>query len=251
MNSLKKVVIFGATSAIAIQVARQIVGDGGSVFCVGRNNEKLERLLYDLRARAASDTLVGGVSAELLEFEKHSALISQAADFLGGLDGALVCHGSLPNQKVCESSVSVTLHELNVNAISAIGLLTELGNVFEEKKEGVIAAISSVAGDRGRQSNYVYGASKGMLSIFMQGLRNRLTKTGVDVVTIKPGFVDTPMTDGLDKSSFLWAKPETVAQGVVLAMRKGKPVVYLPRFWQLIMLVVCSIPEVIFSRLSL
>jgi short-subunit dehydrogenase len=115
----------------------------------------------------------------------------------------------------------------------------------------VIAVISSVAGDRGRQSNYVYGAAKGMVSLFAQGLRNRLAKSNVDVVTIKPGFVDTPMTAEFDKSGLLWAKPEQIAAGIIKAMQKGKGEVYLPWFWWGIMLIIKHIPEAIFKRLSL
>jgi len=251
MNTLNRVVIFGATSAIAEQTARLLVQRGASLYCVGRNAEKLKRVLDDLRTRAAPHQTIEGMASDLTDTAAHESLISQAADALGGLDAALIAHGSLPDQKACEASFVHTRQEIELNAISVISLLTHLGNRFEQQGQGVIAAISSVAGDRGRQSNYVYGAAKGMVSLFMQGLRNRLARRGVDVVTIKPGFVDTPMTEDFDKSGPLWASAEQVASGIVKAMVKGKGEVYLPGFWYLIMLVIRHIPEFIFKRLSL
>ncbi len=134
--------------------------------------------------------------------------------------------------------------------MSVISLLTHLGNRFEAQRHGAIAVISSVAGDRGRLSNYVYGTAKGAVSIFMQGLRNRLYKSGVNVLTIKPGFVDTPMTAQLPKGA-LWAQPDHIAAGIIKAIDSGKTVVYLPGFWRLIMLIIKSIPESVFRRLSL
>ena len=141
--------------------------------------------------------------------------------------------------------------EIETNALSVINLLTLLANHLEKQQHGVIAVISSVAGDRGRQSNYVYGAAKGMVTLFLQGLRNRLTKVNVDVVTIKPGFVDTPMTAAFDKNGPLWARPEQIAKGIIRAMQKGKDEVYLPWFWWGIMLIIKHIPEIIFKRMSL
>ena len=134
--------------------------------------------------------------------------------------------------------MTLTLQEIETNALSVVSLLSLIANKYEEKGKGVIAAISSVAGDRGRQSNYVYGAAKGMVSLFMQGLRNRLASKGVSVVTIKPGFVDSPMTASFDKSGPLWAKPEMVAKGIVNAMQKGKGEVYLPWFWYIVMQII-------------
>lgn len=251
MNSLQRVVVIGATSSIAEQVARILVAEGASVYCVGRNEEKLEVLLNDLRVRAGKEGLVGGCSADLVDRSKHEELIRDAERFLGDIDGVLVAHGSLPSQSDCEVDVALTQRELDLNALSVINLLTHFANRFEASKSGVISVISSVAGDRGRQSNYVYGAAKGMVSIFLQGLRNRLAKSNVDVVTVKPGFVDTPMTDGFDKSGPLWTKPDKVARGIVRAMRKGTNVAYLPWFWRCIMLIITHIPEFIFKRMSL
>ncbi|MBB3233120.1 SDR family oxidoreductase [Halomonas stenophila] len=251
MNSLKRIIIFGATSAIAEQTARQLVARGASLFCVGRDSSKLDAVVHDLQVRASSEQRVDGKAADLLDVSHHESLLDAAEDFLGGVDAVLIAHGTLPDQKACEASLEQTRKEIDTNATSVISLLTLLANRFERQRSGVIAVISSVAGDRGRQSNYVYGAAKGMVSIFLQGLRNRLARSNVSVVTIKPGFVDTPMTAGMDKSGPLWARPEQVAEGIVKAMTKGRGDVYLPWFWYWIMLIIRHIPEFIFKRMSL
>jgi decaprenylphospho-beta-D-erythro-pentofuranosid-2-ulose 2-reductase len=251
MKTLQRTVIFGATSSIAQAVARQLVAKGASLYCVGRNPDKLNALLADLKVRASGAQIIAGEVADLNDHHRHEGLYRAAEIALGGIDAVLIAHGSLPDQKACEGSVAITLREMETNAISPISLLTIAGSQMEGRRAGVIAAISSVAGDRGRQSNYVYGAAKGMLTLFMQGLRNRLTNAGVAVVTIKPGFVDTPMTAAFDKGGMLWAKPEIVARGIVSAMEKGKGEVYIPGFWRLIMLAIRHIPSAIFNRMRL
>ncbi|MFC3282757.1 SDR family oxidoreductase [Litchfieldella rifensis] len=251
MNSLKRVIIFGATSAIAEQSARRLVARGASVYCIGRNATKLDAMVCDLRVRASDAQRIDGKVADLLDTADHGHLLDAAEHFLGGVDAVLIAHGTLPDQKACEASFEQTRKEIDTNAVSIISLLTLLANRLEQQRSGVIAVISSVAGDRGRQSNYVYGAAKGMLSIFLQGLRNRLSRSNVHVVTIKPGFVDTPMTAAMDKSGALWAKPEQIAEGIVKAMSQGRGEVYLPWFWYWIMLIIRHIPEFVFKRMSL
>jgi short-subunit dehydrogenase len=177
-------------------------------------------------------------------------MLEAATSALGGLDVALIAHGTLPDQKACEASVALTLKEIDNNGLSVVALATLLGEKFEAQGHGTLAVIGSVAGDRGRQSNYVYGAAKGMVSLFLQGLRNRLAKKGVQVLTIKPGFVDTPMTASFPKGA-LWAQPDDIARGILRAIGQGKDVVYLPGFWRLIMLIIRHVPERIFKRLSL
>lgn len=251
MNSIKRFLLIGATSAIAEQVAREVIQKGNSIYCVARNEEKLNSIVADLRVRANDSQKIGSFVSDLTDFESHSKIIVEAERFLDGIDAVLIAHGSLPNQLECEKEHDKAMQEINLNGLSVISLLTHLGNYFEARSKGVIAVISSVAGDRGRQSNYVYGASKGMISIFMQGLRNRLYHKNVAVITIKPGFVDTPMTSSFEKKGLLWAKPNTVATGIIKAMLKGKNEVYLPKFWFLIMFIIKSIPESIFKRLKL
>lgn len=252
MNALSRVVIFGATSAIAEQVARRLVEDGAELFCIARDPQKLAALLQDLRLRAPrKDQLIDGVTGDLGGRARHGDLWEAAWRALGSVDGVLLAQGVLPDQKACEADPERLLQSLELNALSVVSILTPIANCFEQQGRGVIAVISSVAGDRGRQSNYVYGAAKGMVTLFLQGLRNRLHSAGVSVVTIKPGFVITPMTAEFERSGPLWAKPEAVAAGIVKAMRKGSGDVYLPGFWRWIMLLIRHIPEALFKRLKL
>lgn len=251
MNSLKRVVIIGATSAIAEHTARQLVEQGASLYCIGRNPDKLQALIQDLQVRAGPDQRIGGREADLLAVDRHPALIEAAEQALGGMDAVLIAHGSLPDQQVCQADAAQMRREVETNALSVINLLTLLGNRFEQQGDGVIAVIGSVAGDRGRQSNYVYGAAKGMVAIFLQGLRHRLARSNVDVVTLKPGFVATPMTADFDRSGPLWATPQTVAGGIIKAMTRGRGEAYLPWFWRWIMLVIRHIPDPLFKRTSL
>ena len=243
-----KILIIGATSAIAYETAKCFAKDGTEFFLVARSSEKLAAVQDDLKVRGAkcAESYVLDVS----QLDQHEAMIQSAIEALGELDMALIAHGTLGDQRLSQQSVAKTLEEFTTNCTSVISLLTLLANYFEPRKKGCIAVISSVAGDRGRNSNYVYGAAKGAVSTFLQGLRSRLAKSGVAVVTVKPGFVDTPMTASLRKG-LLFASPRKVGEGIYRAMLKGKEVVYLPGFWRPIMFVVKSIPESVFKRLSI
>lgn len=243
-----KILIIGATSAIAEACARRFADAGHELYLLARNMDRLQGLAQDLRVRGAEQVLVGGFNAR--DIATHQQLLEQVLVEFGGLDRVLIAHGTLSDQKRCQESVELSLDELTVNFLSAVSLLTPLANHFERQGHGSIAVIGSVAGDRGRQSNYVYGAAKGGLSVFLQGLRNRLAKSGVQVLTIKPGFVDTPMTAAFDKGP-LWATADKVAMDIDRAFSKKRNVVYSPGFWLLIMTIIRSIPEVLFKRLSL
>lgn len=246
---MRKVLIVGATSAIAQATARLLATRGDRLFLAARNPDRLEMVRQDLAARGAGS--VGAMALDANDRTRHAALLAAAEQAMGGLDIVLIAHGVLSDQKACEASVERMLADFETNALGVISFLTLVANRFEAGRAGVIAVISSVAGDRGRKSNYVYGAAKGMVSLFLQGLRNRLAGAGVQVLTIKPGFVDTPMTAGIAKGGPLWAKPETIAAGIVSAIEKGRDVVYLPWFWRPIMLIIRLIPERVFKRLSL
>lgn len=228
---MQRILIFGANSAIASACAREWVAEGNDVFLVGRNSSKLQSVLADLRVRASHDQCIDGMSVDLCNLAEHENILARAEAVLDGIDVVLIAHGTLPDQKACEASVERTLAEIHTNALSTISLLTLIANRFEAQASGIIAVISSVAGDRGRQSNYVYGAAKGMVTLFLQGLRNRLDRKGVTVLTIKPGFVDTPMTAQFEKKGLLWAQPESVAKGIVRAVKQRRDVVYLPSIW--------------------
>lgn len=248
-HNMSKILIIGATSAIAQATAQAWVTPETEFFLIARNITRLQQLADDLKVRGAKT--VAWTQADLNQFDQHPALIKQAIQQLGSLDTVLIAHGSLDDQTTCEQQFNATLHALNTNLLSVISLLTPLAHFFETQRYGCIAVISSVAGDRGRQSNYIYGTAKGGLSIFLQGLRNRLQAANVNVLTIKPGFVDTPMTAHIQPKGALWAKPEAIAAGIVKAVEKRRNVVYLPRIWWLIMHIIKSIPESVFKRLKL
>ncbi|MFM8312776.1 MAG: SDR family oxidoreductase [Deltaproteobacteria bacterium] len=243
-----KMLIFGATSAIAEAVARKVAYDHGDLFLVGRNSETLDLMAQDLSVRGAGR--VGKANGDLTHLEKFTEWVESAAHFMKGIDVILIAHGSLGEQKELEKNSDLAFDIFNVNFISAALLAETSARYLEKGGRGVIAVIGSVAGDRGRQSNYYYGSAKAGLECFLQGLRNRLFPLGVRVLTIKPGFVSTPMTAHL-KQNFLFAKPEVVATGILKAIRNHKDVVYLPWFWRWIMCVIQSIPEILFKRLKL
>lgn len=244
----QRILIVGSSSAIAEATARRYAAQGAKLFLVARNAERLQAQTADLKTRGAAE--VRSSVLDLNDFARHDELIAHAWQAWNGLDLVLIAHGTLGSQQACEADFDLTLKELNTNAISVISLLTRLGNRFELQGRGGIAVIGSVAGDRGRQSNYVYGTAKGALAIFLQGLRNRLAPKGVQVLTIKPGFVDTPMTADFKKGP-LWASPDRIAAGILAAVERRKDVVYLPWFWRGIMLIIRSIPERVFKKLKL
>jgi decaprenylphospho-beta-D-erythro-pentofuranosid-2-ulose 2-reductase len=202
----------------------------------------------DLKTRGANK--VGAKVFDANQFDQHAALLADATRFMDGLDTVLIAHGTLSDQDRAQTDMPYALGEISTNGTSVVSLMALAGQQLEQQGRGAIAVISSVAGDRGRQSNYVYGSAKALVSAFASGLRQRLSKKGVHVITIKPGFVDTPMTAHLKKGA-LWAKPEQVAQDISKAIDKGRSIVYTPGFWRLIMLIIKHIPEAIFVKIAL
>jgi decaprenylphospho-beta-D-erythro-pentofuranosid-2-ulose 2-reductase len=245
---MKKILIIGATSAMAQASARLWAAQGNRLYLLGRNVERLTSMAADLKVRGADS--VQFALLDLNDFASHAAALDSAIAAMVGIDIVLIAHGTLGNQKVCEQDFATTLNEINTNAISVISLLTYLGNTFETQRYGSIVVISSVAGDRGRQSNYIYGAAKGAVSIYLQGLRQRLHKSGIQVLTVKPGFVDTPMTAEFNKG-LLWVGPEVVAKCICASIEKGRDVVYTPWFWWVVMGVIKQIPERLFKVLKI
>ncbi|MGH9586567.1 MAG: SDR family oxidoreductase [Acidobacteriaceae bacterium] len=242
------VLAIGATSAIAEATLRLLAERGARFYLVGRSQHKLYAIAADLHTRGASG--VATHAMDLDDTSAHPAMLAAAAQSLGTIELALLAHGLLGDQENAQSSYAETESILRTNFLSAVSLITWLANYFETMKQGTLAVISSVAGDRGRKSNYIYGASKGGLSIFMDGVRNRIDRAGVQVLTIKPGFVATPMTAHVAQGP-LFAKPSQVARGIVRAIEKRRDVVYLPPFWRCIMLVVRMIPRRIFKKLNM
>ena len=246
---MNKVVILGATSGIVLEVQRQLACRHCELLLVARSTQRLAALRADLLIRGASQVLT--YSVELSTVAQHSGILEFVRREFPDFDTVLLAYGSMHNQKESESSIEVLLEELQVDFVSAAAVLTLFAAELERRRMGCIAAITSVAGDRGRRFNYVYGSAKGGLSLFLQGLRSRLQPAGVRVITIKPGPVQTPMTDGLPHTA-KFATPERVAQDIVGSLERRSPdILYTPRIWRYIMTAVKLIPESIFKRLPL
>ncbi len=244
----RKILVLGATSGIAEATCRIWASQGASIFLVARNAEKLAAVAQDLKIRGASyvDTAV----ADLDDTDKHPALLAHAVNSLTGMDIAYLAHGVLGDQEEAEQDFNAAAQILYTNLMAPVSLLTWLANFCVQRHAGTLAVISSVAGDRGRKSNYLYGASKAGLSAFLGGLRNRVDREGVTVLTIKPGPTRTAMTAAMPKSE-KFADVDSVAESIVRAIDKGKDNLYVPFQWQPIMFVIRNIPERIFKKLNL
>jgi decaprenylphospho-beta-D-erythro-pentofuranosid-2-ulose 2-reductase len=246
--AMKKIIVLGATSGIALDVQRQLARQGCELLLVARSPQRLAEIEADLLVRGAQRVLT--YSADLADIQQHAAILEFARHTFPDFDTVLLAYGSMHEQKDSETSVDTLLEELQVNFVSASAILTLFAADLERRRTGCLAAITSVAGDRGRRSNYVYGSSKGALSLFLQGLRSRLHPTGVHVITIKPGPVQTPMTDHMANSA-RFADPEQVARDIVRALERRSPdVLYTPKIWRYVMTAVRHIPETVFKRLS-
>ena len=245
---MKRALIIGATSAMAEATARGLARRGAALYLVGRNAQRVAAIAADLRTRGASQ--VEQEAMDVNDFAAHEAMLDRAMRAAGGLDIVLIAHGTLSDQQACEESVQLTMHELSTNALSVVALCTRIAPRLSAQGGGTLAVISSVAADRGRRSNYVYGSAKALVSAYLSGLRQRLSPAGVQVLTIKPGFVDTPMTAAFAKGP-LWASPQRIAAGILSAIDKRRDVVYLPGFWRPVMWIIRMIPERIFKRVAL
>src|SRR5262249_31447236 len=227
----------------------QLARRGCELLLVARSPQRLAALQADLLIRGASRVLT--YSADLSSIAQHNGILECACREFPDFDTVLLAYGSMHNQKDSETSVEVLLEELQVDFLSAAAILTLFAAELERRRMGCIAAITSVAGDRGRRFNYVYGSAKGGLSLFLQGLRSRLHLSGVRVITIKPGPVDTPMTTHM-KKGLTFSKPEVVARDIYRALEKGSPdVLYTPRYWRYIMTIIRLLPERIFKRIPI
>jgi len=208
-TAMRRVVILGATSGIAVEVQRLLARRGCELLLVARSPQRLAELQADLTARGAPQ--VRTHSADLAALQQHGAIFEFVRQSFPDFDTVLLAYGSMRGQKDSETSVDALVDELHVNFVSAAGILTLFAADLERRRTGCLAAITSVAGDRGRRSNYVYGSAKGALSLFLQGLRSRLYPSGVRVITVKPGPVQTPMTDHLPNAA-RFAEPEQVGR---------------------------------------
>lgn len=246
---MKNILIIGATSAIAQAFIEYMAVGDNKLFLVARNKDKLNTIKNNLRIK--QNTNIATSILDVNEHNNHNSMFDSAKSYLGKIDIILMAHGTLPDQKECEKKVETAVFEFGINALSTIALCLKAAKIFEEQNSGLLVVITSVSGDRGRQSNYIYGSAKGAVNIFLQGLRNRLTKYDVNVLTVKPGFVDTPMTAHLSKN-LLFSQPEAIAKGIIKAINKNKSKeIYLPGYWRIIMFIIKCIPGKIFNKLSL
>ena len=246
----RRALVLGARSLIAQALARRLASQGWDLVLAARNSDELEPIAADIALR-------NGTSASVCEFdalahEEMASFPEQMEGEIGPFQLVVLVFGYLGDSRECNVQTAEMEKTLGTNFFGAVICLQHLANYLEHRAEpgaGIIG-ISSVAGDRGRQSNYVYGAAKGGLSLFLQGLRNRLSHSGIHVLTAKPGFVDTPMTEDME-GLFLVATPERVAGDIIRAFERGRDVVYTPWFWRYIMLVIRLIPERVFKKLTL
>ena len=244
----RKILVLGATSGIAAATCRIWASQGASLFLVARNAEKLAAVAADLKVRGAS--YVDSRVADLDDTDGHPELLAHAVNSLTGMDIAYLAHGILGDQILAEQDFNAAAQILHTNLTAPVSLLTWLANYCVQRHAGTLAVISSVAGDRGRKSNYVYGASKAGLTAFLGGLRNRIDREGVNVLAIKPGPTRTAMTAGMPKSE-KFADVNSVAKSIVAAIDKRKDVLYVPFQWQPIMFIIRNIPESVFKKLNL
>ena len=240
------VLIIGAKSDIAKEVARTYAKNGYNLYLAARKVEELEDLKQDIEVRS-------GVHVELKEFDITAYETHEK--FYTGLEekplGAIVVSGYMVEQKLAQKEWNESLQTINVNYTGAVSILNIIANDFETERRGFIVGVSSVAGDRGRKANYIYGSAKAAFSAYLSGLRNRLFESGVSVLTVKPGFVNTKMTEKLDLPEKLTAEPEDVANDIFNAQQKGRNVIYTKSIWMLVMLIIKHIPEFMFKKMSI
>lgn len=247
---MKKIVIFGGTSAIAEHCARLWVSTPCHLVLVGRNQEKLEIVAQDLRIRGSGSIIETNVK-QLLNSDDVKILIDELWQNMGFIDVALIAQGNLPDQSHCQQDLSAAYEALNVNGIIPAQLCEALASKMTELNAGTIAVIGSVAGDRGKKSNYIYGAAKSMLDTYIQGMQHRFSSSNVHISIIKPGPTDTPMTAHLKGSTVKLAAVDQVAQDIINGINKNKRIIYSPIKWQLIMLIIKLLPFFIFKKLDI
>jgi decaprenylphospho-beta-D-erythro-pentofuranosid-2-ulose 2-reductase len=246
-----KVVILGALSAVAEETARLYAAEGAALVLVGRRSEELDAVAADLKVRGAS-----AVHTSVLDLGAPTpAAVDKALDewtkTLGGLDHVILAYGVLGDQRADERDLNKAAAILDVDFRSAALWCLAVANRLEDQKHGSLVVLGSVAGDRGRQSNFLYGATKAGLATLVQGIAHRLAPSGARAVVLKPGFIDSPMTAHITKGGPLWASPKTIAAITRRAADKGGPIQYAPGFWRLILTIIRTVPSPIFHKTKL
>lgn len=242
------ILAFGATSAICHALLKLYAAKGATVFLVGRSADMLTALADDLSVRGAK--VAGSACYDFNCSDRHQQTVAAAALAMGSIDIVVVAHGSLPEQSECESSGAAVKACMDDNFTSAAVIIHASAAQLEQQQRGTLAIISSVAGDRGRKSNYTYGAAKAGLDTLIQGLQGRFASSPVKVVNIKPGMVSSPMTQHLPQGP-LFATPEGIAPRIEAAIARGRKVCYVPGYWRLIMLVIRLLPTSVLARLPI
>jgi len=246
---MKKILIIGACSAIARAYADIQARHNHALFLVARDGQKLQQLSADLTIKGAAS--LDTYTLDINDHTAHQKMLETCMQSMGKIDIALIAHGTLPDQQKVQESPEHAKQEFFTNGLSTILVLTNLANFMEKQQSGTIAVITSVAGDRGRPSNYLYGASKAAVSTFCEGLRARLYRANTHVLEIRPGFVNTPMTKHLSLPPLLLSTPEKIASCIEAAINKHKNIIYAPWFWFWILLIIKKIPTSIFKKLRL
>lgn len=240
------ILIIGAKSDIGKELARIYAKNGYNLFLAARNSNEIIELANDIKIRSNVDVKIK--EFDIVKYETHK-------DFYNKLEekplGVVIVSGYMVEQNECENDFEKTLNTISVNYIGAVSILNIISNDMEKNEKGFIIGISSVAGDRGRKANYIYGSSKAAFSTYLSGLRNRLYKSKVQVLTVKPGFVNTKMTVNLNLPAKLTAEPEDVANDIYNAQQKGKDILYTKKIWRFIMFIIKHIPECIFKKMSI
>lgn len=242
------ILIIGATSSIARAAAKLWAERGHDLYLTGRSAEELHRLATDLAIRF--EVAVRYKVLLIEDYSHHEDLLASIISDMGSVAGVLLASGYLGDHPKAISDFTEAKKILEINFLGACSVLIHCANALAAQQSGFIAALGSVAGDRGRQSNFVYGSAKAGLDVFLQGLRNRMFSVGVQVLTVKPGFTDTAMTYG-KPGLFLVASPQEVALAIVKALDKRKNILYVPSFWRYVMALIKAIPESLFKRLKL
>lgn len=249
-NNKKRIVIIGATSAIAEHCARiWLAQQPYDLTLVGRDTHRIARVATDLKVRSPQSE-IRVVQAEFLDPQVINATVEDIVKS-GRVDIVLIAHGSLPDQAECQNDLQSCRDALEINGVSPVLYAETFAKEMEKANHGTIALIGSVAGDRGRKSNYVYGSAKGLVTRYAQGLQHRFAGTGVKVVLIKPGPTDTPMTAHLKGNGTKLAPVELVALEIIEGINKAKAVIYTPKKWKVIMLIIKHIPDLIFKKTNI
>lgn len=249
MSAGKSIIVLGSTSPIARATAEAFARNGWGILLAARDREENEAIVADLRIRGNAE--VRTIPFDALDFAGHAAFVEKCSEILGeGLEGVVLCFGTMPPQAQAEKDWSAAREIIDGNYSAAVSILEKFAALMEARKRGWICGVSSVAGERGRMSNYIYGSSKAAVSAYLDGLRNRLWHSGVHVLSVKPGPIDTPMTFGMEKLPFL-AQPGPAGNSIYKAILKRKNTLYVPGIWGIIMPVIKAIPEFQFKKMKM